>query len=145
MVRVAFDRAIKTAEKFGFDGPISRWREVRAQIIQDICRNAFDPEMGCFGQSYGSKLLDANLLLVPLVGFLPPTDPRIQGTVRAIGNPKHADFAVRYQTERADDTSAGRGRSLLKSTIYETTLFWAISPAPFLMLLWSHDIEPEPR
>ena len=77
---------------------------MREQIFQDICRNAFDPKMGCFVQSYGSKLLDANLLLTPLVGFLPPTDTRIQGTVRAIEKHlKHGDFVVRYQTERADD------------------------------------------
>jgi GH15 family glucan-1,4-alpha-glucosidase len=104
MVWVAFDRAIKTAERLGLEGPISHWRSVREEIFQDVCSNGFDPEMGCFVQSYGSKLLDANLLLVPLVGFLPPSDPRIQGTIRAIEKYlKHGDFVVRYQTERADD------------------------------------------
>ncbi len=104
MVWVAFDRVIKTAERLGLDGAIGRWRAVREEIFQDVCRNGFNSEMGCFVQSYGSKLLDANLLLIPLVGFLPPSDPRIQGTIRAIEKYlKHGDFVVRYQTDRADD------------------------------------------
>ena len=104
MVWVAFDRGIKTAERFGLDGPLDHWRSVREEIFQDVCRNGFDPEMNCFVQSYGSKLVDANLLLIALVGFLPPTDPRIKGTIAAIEKYlKRGDFVLRYQTERADD------------------------------------------
>src|SRR6201984_654388 len=83
MAWVAFDRAIKSAEEFGLEGPIARWREVAAAIHADVCRRGFDQELGSFVQSYGSKHLDASLLLLPLVGFLPPTDPRVIGTVTA--------------------------------------------------------------
>jgi GH15 family glucan-1,4-alpha-glucosidase len=104
MAWVAFDRVIKTAEKLDLNGPLDHWRAVREEIFQDVCRNGFDQEMGSFVQSYGSKLLDANLLLIPLVGFLPHTDPRIKGTVAAIEKHlKRGDFVLRYQTEAADD------------------------------------------
>ena len=73
MAWVAFDRGIRAMETYGFDGPIDRWRAVRAAIHEEVCTRGFDPELGSFVQSYGSKELDASLLLLPSVGFLPPT------------------------------------------------------------------------
>ena len=83
---------------------VERWRQVRDRIHEDVCRKAFDPTLGSFVQAYGSKTLDASLLLLPLVGFLPPTDPRIAGTVRAIERRLMADgFVCRYDTGAAVD------------------------------------------
>ncbi len=99
MAWVALDRAVKAVERFGLEGPVSRWREVRAVIHDDVCRNGFDREIGAFVQYYGSKVLDASLLLIPLVGFLPATDPRVLGTVEVIRRHLTSDGLVaRYQT-----------------------------------------------
>ena len=84
MTWVAFDRAIKGAERFGVDAPLDRWRSLRDEICRDVCEHGFDPEQNAFVESYGSRWLDASLLLLPAVGFLPATDPRIRGTVAAI-------------------------------------------------------------
>jgi GH15 family glucan-1,4-alpha-glucosidase len=84
MCWVAFDRAIRAAEKNGFSAKLTRWRAVRKEIHESICRSGFDARLGSFVQSYGSKRVDASLLLLPLVGFLPPADTRIAGTVRLI-------------------------------------------------------------
>jgi GH15 family glucan-1,4-alpha-glucosidase len=84
MAWVAFDRAVKSVERFGIEGPVERWAATRDQIHQDVCRHAFDSSLNSFVQSYGSKLLDASLLLLPLVGFLHEDDPRIVGTLAAI-------------------------------------------------------------
>ena len=74
MAWVAFDRAVRTVETWGHAGPVERWRAVRDEIHADVCANGYDPELGAFAQSYGSKRLDASVLLIPLVGFLPPDD-----------------------------------------------------------------------
>ncbi len=84
MAWVAFDRSIKSAERFGFEGPLDRWRELRAQIHEEVCSNAFDTKLGSFTDYYGGTSLDASALLIPLVGFLPPEDPRVRSTVEAI-------------------------------------------------------------
>jgi len=84
MTWVAFDRAIKSAEKFGFEAPLHDWKTLRATIHRDVCEKGFDASTNSFVESYGSQLLDASLLLLPAVGFLPPTDPRIRGTIAAI-------------------------------------------------------------
>jgi GH15 family glucan-1,4-alpha-glucosidase len=81
---VAFDRAVKAVERSGLDGPAAHWRGIRDTIHAEVCRRAWDPAAGSFVAEYGSSRLDASLLLVPLVGFLPPSDQRIVGTVRAI-------------------------------------------------------------
>ncbi len=99
MAWVALDRAVKAVQRFGLEGPTERWRAVRAAIHDDVCRNGFDPGLGAFVQYYGSKLLDASLLMIPLVGFLPATDPRMLGTVEAIRQHLTSDGLVaRYQT-----------------------------------------------
>jgi GH15 family glucan-1,4-alpha-glucosidase len=104
MAWVAFDRAVKSAEKFGLDGPIERWRAVAAEIHEQVCQRGFDPEIGSFVQSYGSKQLDASLLLMPSVGFLPPDDARVTGTVKAIEERLLVDgFVLRYDTEGSND------------------------------------------
>src|SRR5580692_7250482 len=77
MAWVAFDRAIKSAETFGLPGALDDWRKVREEICDEVCAKGFDQELGSFVQSYGAKQLDASLLLLPSVGFLPVSDPRI--------------------------------------------------------------------
>lgn len=84
MAWVAFDRAIWAVEKLGLDGPVDRWRAARAEIHAEVCRERFDRERNTFVQSYGTRELDASLLKIPLVGFLPATDPRVAGTVEAV-------------------------------------------------------------
>jgi GH15 family glucan-1,4-alpha-glucosidase len=84
MTWVAFDRGIKSAEKFGFKAPLAKWRALRDAIHRDVCERGFDRELNSFVESYGSKLLDASILLLPSVGFLEPSDPRVRGTLAAI-------------------------------------------------------------
>jgi GH15 family glucan-1,4-alpha-glucosidase len=84
MTWVAFDRGIKSAEKFGFDAPLDRWRTLRDTICRDVCEKGFDATQNAFVESYGSQLLDASILLLPAVGFLPASDPRVRGTIEAI-------------------------------------------------------------
>ena len=104
MAWVAFDRAIKSAEMFGLAGPLDRWRLLRAEIHADICACAYDSERNTFVQAYGSRLLDASLLLIPAVGFLPVDDPRVRGTVEAIERELVVDgFVLRYDTELTRD------------------------------------------
>src|SRR5262249_38598765 len=104
MAWVAFDRAIKSAEHFDLGGPVGRWRRLRRQIHSDICAHGFDPELGSFVRSYGSKLVDASLLLLPAVGFLPAQDFRIVGTIELITHRLVQDGLVRrYDTTQTDD------------------------------------------
>ncbi len=104
MAWLAFDRAIKSAEEFGMPGPIDEWRRLRTEIHDDVCRNGFDAALGSFVQAYGTKELDASLLLIPAFGFLPPDDPRVRGTVEAIErNLLVGGFVQRYRTAAADD------------------------------------------
>lgn len=84
MAWVAFDRGIRHAVEAGLDGPIDRWRRIAAAIHADVCTRGYNSELGSFVQSYGSTWLDGSLLLIPTTGFLPPDDPRIAGTVRAV-------------------------------------------------------------
>ncbi len=104
---VAFDRGVKTIEQFGADGPLDRWRAIRAAIHDDVCRHGFSRQKGAFTQSYGADALDASLLLLPLVGFLPATDPRVAGTVAAIERELLRDgFVLRYTTGASTMTAA---------------------------------------
>jgi GH15 family glucan-1,4-alpha-glucosidase len=104
MAWVAFDRGIKAVEAFGLDGPVDRWRGIRAEIHEEVCRRAFNTDLGSFAQKYDSDLLDASALLIPQVGFLPPDDPRVQGTVEAIERKLlHGGFVLRYDTAATDD------------------------------------------
>jgi GH15 family glucan-1,4-alpha-glucosidase len=101
---VAFDRAISTIERFGMEGPIDRWRALRAQIHDEVCANGYDPKRETFTQSYGSQEIDAATLLIPLVGFLPPDDPRVKGTVRAVERELLVDGFVKRYTQPSIDT-----------------------------------------
>lgn len=104
MAWVAFDRAVRSAESFGLEGPVERWRQLRAVIHDEVCRRGFDDSIGSFVQSYGVKELDASLLLMPVVGFLPADDPRIRGTIAAIERRLVVDgFVLRYDTGTSQD------------------------------------------
>jgi GH15 family glucan-1,4-alpha-glucosidase len=114
MAWVAFDRGVKSIEQFGFVGPLDHWRRLRQCIHDDVCQNGFDADLGAFTQSYGVKQLDASLLMIALVGFLPPEDKRVRGTVEAIEQRLVVDgFVRRYDTQIAEDgLPAGEGAFL---------------------------------
>jgi len=104
MAWVAIDRVVKSAEQFKLEGPIDHWRELRDRIHADVCEKAYNAELNSFVQAYGSKLIDASVLLMPLVGFLPASDPRIRGTVEAIEKRLVVDgFVLRYDSAATDD------------------------------------------
>ncbi|HEX3378570.1 MAG TPA: glycoside hydrolase family 15 protein [Paraburkholderia sp.] len=104
MAWVAFDRAIRSAEMFKLDGPLDDWRATRDTIHAEVCEKAWNPQLNAFSQYYGCDQLDASVLLMPLVGFLPPRDPRIKGTVEAIERDlMHGGFVMRYRTTEYDD------------------------------------------
>jgi GH15 family glucan-1,4-alpha-glucosidase len=108
---VAFDRAVRSVERQGLDGPVDRWRTVRDEIHAEVCRKAFDTRLGSFTQFYGSGTVDASLLLLPLIGFLPVDDERILGTIAAVERELVVDgFVRRYRTEDdVDGLPAGEG------------------------------------
>ena len=113
MTWVAFDRAVKTIEHLGLDGPVERWRKLRDSIHTDICTHAWSPQKAAFTQAYGSPHLDASLLLIPQVGFLPVTDARVQGTVAAVERELLRDgFVMRYPTAGQDGLPPGEGAFL---------------------------------
>jgi GH15 family glucan-1,4-alpha-glucosidase len=104
MAWVALDRAIKSAERFNLDAPLDRWRAVRTAIHDRVCRDGFHPKLNSFVQSFESDLLDAALLMIPVVGFLPPEDPRVKGTVEAIEKYLLRNgFVMRYDTSKSED------------------------------------------
>ena len=104
MAWVAVDRMVKAVERFGLQGPVERWRSLRATIHEEVCRNGFDRERNRFVQYYGGAELDASLLMIPLVGFLPASDARVRGTVEAIERDLMADgFVLRYRTKQDID------------------------------------------
>ena len=111
MCWVAFDRAVKAVEQFGREGPVERWRELRARIHADVCAKGWNAQRASFVQSYGSEELDASLLLVPLTGFLPCSDPRVQSTVAVIQRDLTVDgLVLRYRThESLDGLPPGEG------------------------------------
>jgi GH15 family glucan-1,4-alpha-glucosidase len=116
MAWVAADRAVKAVERFGLAGPAARWRALRENIRGDILTRGYDADRGAFTQFYGSRELDAALLMVPLVGFLPAHDPRVRGTVAAIERELlHDDFVQRYTQlpgDTVDGLPAGEGAFL---------------------------------
>jgi GH15 family glucan-1,4-alpha-glucosidase len=109
MAWVAFDRMVKQVESFGRAGPVQRWRALRDEIHRDVCANGFDASRNSFMQYYGASTLDAATLLIPMVGFLPPEDPRVRGTLAAIEqNLRRDGFVYRYAT-RPDVDGLPRG------------------------------------
>lgn len=130
MAWVAVDRAVKDAADYELECPMEEWIALRDRIHTDVCEKGYDPELGSFVQAYGSKQLDASLLKIPLVGFLPPDDPRVRGTIECIERRLMADgFVMRYDTAGTDDgLPAGEGAFLACS-------FWLVD---CLMLLDRH-------
>ncbi len=122
MAWVAFDRTIRSAERLGLSDSVHRWRGVRDNIHQQVCEKGYNSRLRSFTQSYGSKELDASLLLIPLVCFLPCGDPRVRGTIEAIEKNLMPDgFVLRYRTKsRKDGLPAGEGAFLACS-------FWMVS------------------
>jgi GH15 family glucan-1,4-alpha-glucosidase len=133
MAWVAVDRAVKEVEFHGQHGPLDRWRALRRELHEEVVRHGYDAERGSFVQYYGSRQLDASLLMIPLVGFLPATDPRMLGTVAAVERELMQDgFVLRYHPEAAeavDGLPAGEGAFLACS-------FWL---ADNLTLTGRHD------
>ena len=122
MAWLAFDRSVRTAERFGLDAPVERWRRVAAEIHDQVCEHGYDKERRTFTQYYGSRELDASVLLIPLVGFLPGDDDRVTGTIDAIRSELGRDgFVARYSTADTDDgLPGGEGQFLACS-------FWLAS------------------
>jgi GH15 family glucan-1,4-alpha-glucosidase len=114
MAWVALDRSVRSIEQFGLEGPLEEWRAVRQAIHEDVCARAYDASRGCFVQAYDSSLLDASLLMIPLVGFLPADDPRVRGTIECIERGLVVDgLVLRYDSERtADGLPPGEGAFL---------------------------------
>jgi len=124
MAWVAMDRAIKSAEKHQLNAPLEDWRTIRARIHDDVCARGFSKKRGSFVQAYGSEELDASLLMIPLVGFLPADDPRVGRTVEAIGRELMVDGLLhRYHTAKTDDgLPPGEGAFLACSFWYVDSL-----------------------
>jgi len=108
MAWVVFDRAVRLAERFQLDAPLDRWKRVRDEIHSEVCERGYDRERRTFTQYYGSKELDASVLNIPLVGFLPGTDERVGGTIDAVWRELGRDgFISRYSTADTDDGLPG--------------------------------------
>jgi GH15 family glucan-1,4-alpha-glucosidase len=114
MAWVGFDRAVRMVERYGREGPVERWREAREAVQREVCERGYNPERNTFTQSYGSRGLDSATLLIPAVGFLPPDDERVVGTVEAVQRELCRDgFVLRYDTtEAADGLPPGEGAYL---------------------------------
>ena len=111
MAWVALDSVIHTVEEFGVDGPVERWRAPRDEIHEEVCTKGYDADLGAFTQYYGSHSLDASLLMMPLVGFLPPTDERVRSTIEAIERDLTEDgFVLRYTTGTSADVDGLEGK-----------------------------------
>jgi GH15 family glucan-1,4-alpha-glucosidase len=108
MAWVVFDRAVRLAEKFKLEAPLDRWTSIRDEIHREVCERGYDRERGTFTQYYGSKALDASVLTIPLMGFLPGDDERVIGTIDAVRVGLGRDgFVSRYSTGETDDGLSG--------------------------------------
>jgi GH15 family glucan-1,4-alpha-glucosidase len=122
MAWVVFDRAMRVAERFELEAPLDRWKRIRDEIHEEVCERGFDPERRTFTQYYGSKELDASVLNIPLVGFLPGTDERVTGTIDAVSRELGRDgFVSRYSTTETDDGLPGDEGQFLACS------FWLVS------------------
>jgi GH15 family glucan-1,4-alpha-glucosidase len=131
MAWVAFDRAVRTIEEYGLDADLERWRALRDEIHEEVCREGFDERLQSFTQYYGSGTLDASLLLIPLVGFLPCRDPRVRGTIEAVRRDLTWDgLVLRYRNEDdVDGLPSGEG-------VFLPCSFWLVD---CLELIGDHD------
>jgi GH15 family glucan-1,4-alpha-glucosidase len=120
---VAFDRGVQTVERLGMKGPVDRWRQLCAEIHEEVCREGFNVELNSFTQSYGSSALDASTLLIPLLGFLPPHDPRVVGTIDAVQRHLMRDgFVERYKTQEQNAVDGLVGRE----GVFLPCSFWLV-------------------
>ena len=124
MAWVAFDRAVKAVERHRREGPADHWREIRDRIHQEVCEKAWNDEVGAFTQYYGSSKLDAALLLMPLVGFMPPDDERMVSTVEAIRRELTVDglvsrYAADEENVQVDGLPPGEG-------VFLACTFWLV-------------------
>ena len=128
---MAFDRSIKDVEDYGLPGPVERWRAVRDEIHETICRDGFNTKRNSFTQAFDSDALDAGLLLLPVIGFLPADDPRIVSTVAAVERELLVDgFVLRYRTDQTADGLSGDEGAFLACS------FWLVDS---YVLLGRHD------
>jgi GH15 family glucan-1,4-alpha-glucosidase len=119
MAWVAFDRAVRSVDAFGVDGPVDRWRAIRDEIHREACDRGFDADRNTFTQFYGSEHLDASLLMIPLVGFLPIEDERVQGTISAVRRELVRDGLVaRYENDETIEGVPGREGAFLACTFW---------------------------
>ena len=127
MAWVAVDRAIKNQERYDGNGDVKRWRKVRDKIRAEVLSKGFNKKLNSFVQYYGSKELDASCLRIVLVGFLPPDDPRIRGTVEAIEKGLMKDgFVARYDVKKSPDGLPGSEGSFLACSFWMVTNLWLI-------------------
>ncbi|HEX7389443.1 MAG TPA: glycoside hydrolase family 15 protein [Acidiphilium sp.] len=134
MAWVAFDRAIRSVEELGYEGPADHWRKIRQEIHKQVCAQGFDAAKNSFVQVYGSKSLDASLLLLAVVGFLPPDDPRIVGTIAAIEQELMLDgFVRRYNTDAGGDGLSGT------EGVFLACSFWLVDN--YALMGRKHDAE----
>jgi GH15 family glucan-1,4-alpha-glucosidase len=122
MAWLAFDCAVRLAEEFALDAPLTRWRRLRSEIHEEVCEKGYDPTRGTFTQYYGSKELDAAVLMLPIVGFLPGNDERVTGTIDAIRDRLgHDGFISRYSTAATDDGLPGTEGQFLACSFWLVT------------------------
>ena len=122
MVWVAFDRAVKAVERHGLEGEVERWRELRDRVRDEVMERGYDPERNTFTQHDATKEVDASLLMLPLVGFVDATDPKMLGTIEAIEHDLMRDgLLLRYRTETGVDGLAGDEHPFLACS------FWLVS------------------
>ncbi|MHB1486091.1 MAG: glycoside hydrolase family 15 protein [Acidimicrobiales bacterium] len=133
MAWVAMDRAVKGVEEFGLEGPVEKWRKLRQEIFDEVCDKGFNPKVGAFTQYYGTDQLDASILMMAMVGFLPCSDDRVRSTVEAIERDLTQDgFVLRYRPDKGDNVdglTGGEGAFLACS-------FWLVDN---LAMLGRHD------
>jgi GH15 family glucan-1,4-alpha-glucosidase len=126
MAWVVFDRSVRAVERFDLPAPVDRWRSIREEIHREVCEKGYDSERRTFTQYYGSRELDASVLNIPLVGFLPGTDERVTGTIDAISEELGRDgFVSRYSTAATDDGLPGDEGQFLACS------FWLVSALAF--------------
>jgi GH15 family glucan-1,4-alpha-glucosidase len=117
-----FDRAVRLAERYELEAPVDRWKQTRDEIQREVCERGYDAERQTFTQYYGSKELDASVLNIPLVGFLPGNDERVTGTIDAVSRELGRDgFVSRYSTAETDDGLPGDEGQFLACS------FWLVS------------------
>jgi len=127
MCWVAFQSLVVGVERFGLEGPVDRWRDVRDEIHAEVLEKGYDSERGTFTQAYGSRALDACALLIPRVGFLPYDDERVVNTVDTIRDELTEDgLVLRYRTDESDDGLAGHEGSFLVCSFWLVNALWGI-------------------